>query len=667
VGLDSGQYANVPPARRALERRRHFPAHLARESRVLDQRRQNRTNIGAVLALLALFGPKQGLRIPLLGKLVVGRGDTADVQLVDAKVSREHCRVQPVQGVTDRAQVEDLSSQNGTYLNGTPIATIETVAPGDELVIGDTLFLVAGSDVDIVNTRYGASTLMLTQQRNTAPILPMSRPAPSATGASAIAKLAQSLSEADNEESAAITLLDAIESELSPRLSTLLMNVRRHDAQHGGSRIIPIATRGQKGMASISQTLLTLTSNQGRGILIEDAHDHRELRGARSVVLQSLRSVMVAPWGTTEGIPQGFIQVERDSTRPFTAANLAWLETVACFATLRFGRREPNVTPSDARPLGESTAYLLALRIAEAAARVDSTVLLLGETGTGKEEMARHIHRLSGRSQGQFLAVNCGAIAEALAESELFGHEKGAFTGASATRLGAFESAEGGTLFLDEIGDLPLALQVKLLRVLQERAVVRVGSTISRSIDVRIIAATHRDLTAEVKAGRFREDLFFRLNILELRLPSLRQRPSDIPLLAQALLERTASRLGLRAPGFTEEALATLSAWDYPGNVRELANLVERILVLRDPKDPSRIDRDDVRAGFGGELRPATSKAEPSGEETLQETVMQVERACIESALRRARGVKSQAARLLGISRPTLDKKIAELGIDIWT
>jgi two-component system response regulator HydG len=193
-----------------------------------------------------------------------------------------------------------------------------------------------------------------------------------------------------------------------------------------------------------------------------------------------------------------------------------------------------------------------------------------------------------------------------------------------------------------------------------------VGSTVSHSIDVRIIAATHRDLAAEIKAGRFREDLFFRLNILELRLPSLRQRRTDIPLLARALLERTAKRLGLRIRGFSEEALAALCAWDYPGNVRELANVIERILVLRDPGEPSLIDRDDVRAAFGGEMRPSTNHAS-SDDETLLESVMRVERASIESALRRARGVKSQAARLLGISRPTLDKKIAELGIDIWT
>jgi len=614
-----------------------------------------------VLVLFALFGPKQGLRIPLLGKLIFGRGDSADIQLVDAKVSREHCRIEPIDQVVDRARIEDLCSQNGTYLNGTPIAAVESIAPGDEIVIGDTLFLVADKDIDIVSTRYGASTLMLTQQSITASLSTTKKRA----ATPAIAELARSLSEASDEEAAAMTLLDAIESELHPRRATLLTSSPPSGAPPRVARTVPIATRGETGVASVSRTLLTMASVQGRGILIEDAHDHRALQGARSVVIHSLRSVMVAPWGMTEGAPQGFIQVERDSARPFTTEELAWLETVACFATLRFGRRDPQVTPHAGGPLGESEAYLAALRVAESAARVDSTVLLLGETGTGKEEIARHIHRLSNRSQGQFLAVNCGAIAQGLAESELFGHEKGAFTGASASRLGAFESAEGGTLFLDEIGDLPLSLQVKLLRVLQERAVVRVGSTVSRSINVRIIAATHRDLALEIKAGRFREDLLFRLNILELRLPSLRQRRTDIPLLARALLERTAKRLGLRAPGLSEAALATLSAWDYPGNVRELANVVERILVLRDPQDRGPIDRDDVRAAFGGEMR-ATTNHPPGDDETLEESVMRVERASIESALRRARGVKSQACRLLGISRPTLDKKIAELGIDIW-
>jgi transcriptional regulator with GAF, ATPase, and Fis domain len=264
------------------------------------------------------------------------------------------------------------------------------------------------------------------------------------------------------------------------------------------------------------------------------------------------------------------------------------------------------------------------------------------------------------------VAVNCGAIAEALAESELFGHEKGAFTGAVATRLGAFEAADGGTLFLDEIGDLSLPLQVKLLRVLQERAVVRVGASLARQVDVRIVAATHRDLAADVKERLFRDDLFFRLNVFSITLPPLRDRRDDVPLLARVLLERIALRLGLRSPGLHPEAEAALAAWEYPGNVRELGNVLERVLVLRDPRDPSPIDRDDVMAALGCALRPAAAPVIP-GEDRLADAVARVEKANIEAALRRARGVKSHAARILGISRPTLDKKMADLKIDIWS
>jgi DNA-binding NtrC family response regulator len=232
--------------------------------------------------------------------------------------------------------------------------------------------------------------------------------------------------------------------------------------------------------------------------------------------------------------------------------------------------------------------------------------------------------------------------------------------------LGAFESADGGTLFLDEIGDLAPALQVTLLRVLQERAVVRVGASLPRQIDVRVIAATHRDLDEKVQAGLFREDLFFRLNVLSINLPALRERRDDIPLLARTLLERIASRLGLRNPQLSAAAEAALGEWDYPGNVRELGNILERILVMRDPRDSDAIDRDDVWAALGHALRPAAGWDAGRPDENLADAVARIEKTNIEAALRRARGVKSHAARLLGISRPTLDKKIADLGIDIW-
>ena len=224
---------------------------------------------------------------------------------------------------------------------------------------------------------------------------------------------------------------------------------------------------------------------------------------------------------------------------------IAWAAQSARTLPAAAGQSTAAVSPDD--PIGVSPAFAQVLKLAGAAARVTSTVLVTGESGTGKEEIARYIHRRSGR--GPFVAVNCGAIPEALAESELFGHERGAFTGAVTAREGRVEAADGGTLFLDEIGELAPALQVKLLRVLQERVFHRLGSTAPRSVDLRVVAATHRRLEAEVAAGRFREDLFYRLNVLRIEIPPLRARPADVPSLAAALLSRIAARLGRRDPG----------------------------------------------------------------------------------------------------------------------
>jgi transcriptional regulator with PAS, ATPase and Fis domain len=431
-------------------------------------------------------------------------------------------------------------------------------------------------------------------------------------------------------------------------------------------RVVALATRGQEAVVSISRTLFERAATARRGVLVEDALGSRELRGERSVASHSLRSVMVVPWGCGEDSPRGFLHVDREPEHPFTLPDLAWLEAVGHLTSLRLGERPQQAAGNGIEgPVGASPAFVSALTLATAAARTGSTVLLLGETGTEKEEVARLIHSRSRQSRGPFVAVNCGAFAENLAESELFGHEKGALGGATDTKLGAFESADGGTLFLDEVGDLSAALQVKLLRVLQERAVVRVGGNVARQVDVRIIAATHRDLVADIGARLFREDLYARLNVVSLALPSLRERREDIVLLARVLLDRTAARLGLRSPGLAPDAEAALSAWEFPGNVRELANVIERILVLRDPRDPRSIDRDDVLAALGVAMR-TPSPVPVGGDDRLSDAVARVEKQNIEAALRRARGVRSHAARLLGISRPTLDRKISALGIDLW-
>jgi len=618
-----------------------------------------------MLALLALFGPKQGLRIPLQNRLIIGRGATADVQLVDGKVSREHCRIDATE---PRACIEDLGSQNGTFVNGAVISGPTLLAEGDEIAIGDTLLLLAGDDGDVCNARYGEGTVVVGTDAR-APTSAGHATAAHATlaGLPSLCALASRLGGTRNEEETASAILDALEVTLKPRRATVFLRTLRGDGKEERERIVPLATRGKETVISISRTLLKLAAASKGGVLVEDAMASRELRGARSVVEQGLRSVMVVPWGRPSERPCGFLHVDRESANPFCVADLLWLETVGHLATLRLAEHNPAppALPATA-PVGTSPAFAAAVRVAMAAARVDSTLVLLGETGTGKEEIARLIHAQSRRKASPFIAVNCGAIAENLAESELFGHERGAFTGATATRLGAFESADGGTLFLDEIGDLAPALQVTLLRVLQERAVVRVGASLPRQIDVRVIAATHRDLSERVRDGLFREDLFFRLNVLSISLPPLRERQDDIPLLARALLERIARRLGLRNPQLCPAAEAALLGWDYPGNVRELGNILERILVIRDPHDPGPIDQDDVRAALGHGMRPALDRGTPAPDERLADAVARVERANIETALRRARGVKSHAARLLGISRPTLDKKIADLRIDIW-
>ena len=234
-----------------------------------------------------------------------------------------------------------------------------------------------------------------------------------------------------------------------------------------------------------------------------------------------------------------------------------------------------------ARPLiAESAEMRRALDQAERAAAGRSTILLTGETGTGKEHVARRIHERSPRASGPFVAINCAALPEGLVESELFGHEKGAFTGADRRRIGWFELADGGTLLLDEIGDLPAPAQGRLLRVLQEREINRVGGTQAIPVNVRLIAATHRNLAAEVRSGRFRDDLFFRLHVVPIRLPPLRERPDDIEPLARMFLDRFAVDLGRTTRRLTPEALALLRAHHWPGNVRELENLAERLLVL---------------------------------------------------------------------------------------
>jgi DNA-binding NtrC family response regulator len=306
--------------------------------------------------------------------------------------------------------------------------------------------------------------------------------------------------------------------------------------------------------------------------------------------------------------------------------------------------------------IGNHPSIWHALQIVERVADSDVTVLITGESGTGKELFAAALHDASGRRRGPFVAVNCGAIPENLIEGELFGHAKGAFTGAVAARSGIVAAAEGGTLMLDEIGDMPAALQVRLLRLLQEREYTPLGSTQVVKCNVRVVAATHRDLEAEVTAGRFRADLFYRLNVVHITLPALRERREDIPALAERFLRASLSRAGRHdVHGFSKEAMDALCAYDWPGNVRSLENVVERAVLL---SHGPMIQVSDLPPKL--QQRPADTphaSSSPSQEDApidLAAAIEEYQASLIREALQRAEGNKTKAARLLGMNRTTL-------------
>ena len=298
-----------------------------------------------------------------------------------------------------------------------------------------------------------------------------------------------------------------------------------------------------------------------------------------------------------------------------------------------------------------SEAMLKVCRTVEKVAPANATVLLLGESGTGKEVLARGVHELSPRANKRFVAINCAAIPDTLLESELFGYEKGAFTGAAKQTIGRIEYASEGTLFLDEIGDLPMPLQAKLLRFLQERVIERLGGRGEIPVDVRVVCATHRDLSGMIREGSFREDLYYRLSEITVKIPPLRERPGDAVLLAQAFLDRYARELGRSLKGFTADALAALEAHNWPGNVREMENLIKRAAIMA--------EGNQITAGDLG-LDIDHVDVQPFN---LRQARENAERLAITRALANTDGSIAQAAELLGITRPTLYDLMAKIGL----
>jgi DNA-binding NtrC family response regulator len=409
---------------------------------------------------------------------------------------------------------------------------------------------------------------------------------------------------------------------------------------------------------------VVMPGRSGLDFLRQIHADHPEMP-----VIMVSASTAIPP--VVEAIRQGAVDFVG---KPFDVANIRHvvgraIETKRLHRQVAVLETELSAAFPTQEIIGSSPAFASAIEQVRQAAVTDATVLLQGESGTGKELAARLLHAQSPRRDEPFVAVHCAALPENLLESELFGHEKGAFTGADRQKPGRFDLAGSGTLFFDEIGEMTPATQVKLLRVLQEREFMRVGGTRLLRTNARIVAATARDLRQEAAAGRFREDLFYRLNVVQVRLPPLRERRDDIPLLLAHFLARLGPALHAETRGFDAEALRRLCAYDWPGNVRELRNVVERVLVLHGREREIAVRRlpEEFHAGeppFAPAAETPATAAPPHADGLkLDEAVRACERRIITEALRRADGVQTRAAESLGTTRRILRYKMAKLGL----
>jgi transcriptional regulator with GAF, ATPase, and Fis domain len=406
---------------------------------------------------------------------------------------------------------------------------------------------------------------------------------------------------------------------------------------------------------AISDSIVRKVLETGRPVIVSDALSDSQFKSSESVLALRLSSVMCAPL-VSQGHVQGALYVGNDRVKGLFDRNQ--LDVLSIFASqaslilqnamllnaLRADKEKLVAELKDKRfgeIIGACPSMLEVFRKLQKVATTDISVLITGETGTGKELIAREIHRRSNRATGPFVVINCGAIPENLIESELFGHVKGAFTGAIASRPGKFQAAGGGTLFLDEIGELPLNLQVKLLRALQERIVFRVGDSKPEKVDIRVVAATNRVLEEEIRAARFREDLYYRLNVVNIYLPPLRERGDDVLILAKALLSKHAEELGSHVQGFTPPALAAIKKGQWPGNIRQLENRIKKALVLCEKSLLAPEDLD-----LGKEAESPILPLEKAKEEFQRKYVLEV--------LERNNGNRTQTARDLGVDPRTI-------------
>jgi two-component system, NtrC family, response regulator AtoC len=433
---------------------------------------------------------------------------------------------------------------------------------------------------------------------------------------------------------------------------------------------VTVAVDGEQGLAEFQKN--------GADIVVTDLVMPKlgglELLKAVNAANSDVPVIIITAHGTVDSAVEAIKLGAFDYiTKPFDQSELSAVIAKAAKAHAIAQRSVRADARARAAIIGDSPQMQEVFKIIDKVADTPSTVLITGESGTGKELVATALHGASGRRDRPFIKINCAAIPATLLESELFGYERGAFTGAVTSKPGRFELADGGTLFLDEIGEIPVEMQVKLLRALQESEFERVGGIKTTHVDVRLVAATNRDLLVEIEAGRFRKDLYYRLAVVPIALPALRERRSDVPMLARHFLEKYNRKLNKRIEGIAEDALALLQGYPWPGNIRELENLMERVLLFADgPLITARDLPESMRHGAGSAPVPApvslhAVEASASGEGGLKDIIRmkaaELERDLIAKALEETGGNVTRAAKLLQISRKSLQTKMKEFGL----
>jgi transcriptional regulator with GAF, ATPase, and Fis domain len=621
--------------------------------------------------LVAHSGPLKGRTILLTdNEMMVGRESTLGLCLADLSVSRYHCRVRSQDG---HLQIVDLESLNGTFVNGIPVSA-RLLEHGDQLRIGDSSFsfllhdealpAASGSVPWDEDSRIGGATVEL-RREEAINIQSGATPANPRLGESlnALLRISGAIHSVQDPAKLAHRLLELIFEVIPAECGVVLLVQREGDF----SMIAQRGTPGSASAATVSKTVVRRVAEGGVAVLNNEIRECPDLMEVPSLASSHVRSLLAVPLHVYDRVTGVLYLATSNTAARFDEDHLQLLTAIAGMAAVAMeNARHVEILSEENRRLqgeinlqhcmvGESPKMREVLQFTAKAAPTESTVLLRGESGTGKELVARAIHQNSLRREKPFVAINCAALTESLLESELFGYEKGAFTNALSQKRGKLETADGGTVFLDEVGELALTLQAKLLRVLQEREFDRVGGTRPVQVNVRVIAATNRNLEDAIKVGLFRQDLYFRLNVVSFMLPALRDRRQDIPLLATYFIDKHSRQARRRVSGLSPQARAILIGYDWPGNIRELENAIERAIVLGSSEVilPEDLPDSLLEGNLPVDARPTM----------FHDAVNQTKRQIILKAFEGSAGNYTETAKILGLHPNYLHRLIRNLDL----